>query len=264
MAHAIWKGSISFGLVNIPVALTSAENHKEIHFHLYSKSDKADVGYQYYNKATGKPLKRDQIIKGYELENGKLIEINEKTLKDIAGENAKTIDIEGFVKADSIDYMDFDTPYYLVPDKKGEKAYAVLQEALTKSKKVGIAKVIIHSGEKLAAIIPYQNALVLHILRFHNELRSPDQVGITDHPKLKEKEIKLAEQLINSMSKTWKPNAYKDEYQLTLKKWLKQREKTAKPRAKMESKAKSKTKGNVVDFVDLLKKSMKPKKVKGH
>lgn len=264
MAHAIWKGSISFGLVNIPIALTPAENHKEIRFHLYAKKDKADVGYQYYNKATGKPLKRDELMKGYELDNGKLIEINEDTLKEIAGENIKTINIEAFVKASSIDFMDFDTPYYLVPDKKGEKAYAVLQEALKKSKKIGIAKVIIHSTEKLAAVIPYKNALVLNVLRFHNELRTPDEVGIDNHAKIKDKEIKIAEQFINSMTENWKPNVYKDEYQLTLRKWLKQREKTAKPRAKMESKVKSKTKGNVVDFMDLLKKSMHHKKAKGH
>src|SRR5690606_30986762 len=105
-----------------------------------------------------------------ELENGKLIEVNEEMLKEIAGENVKTINIEGFVKESSIDFMDFDTPYYLVPDKKGEKAYAVLQEALKKAKKIGIAKVIIHSTEKLAAVIPYKNALVLNVLRFHNEL----------------------------------------------------------------------------------------------
>lgn len=266
MAHAIWKGSISFGLVNIPIALTAAENHKEIHFHLYAKNGKADVGYQYYNKATGKPLKRDEIIKGYELDNGKLIEINDQTLKEIAGENIKTITIESFVKASSIDFMDFDTPYYLVPDKKGEKAYAILKEALLKTKKIGIAKVIIHSSEKLAAVIPYKDALILNVLRFHNELRKPEEVGITNHVKLKEKEIKLAEQFINSMSENWKPNTYKDEYQITLKKWLKQREKTAKPRAKMESRSKATTtkKGNVIDFVELLKKSMKQKKVKAH
>lgn len=262
MPHAIWKGSISFGLVNIPIALTTAENHKEIHFHLYAKKDKSDVGYQYYNKTTGKPLKRDEIIKGYELDNGKLIEINEDTLKEIAGENLKTINIEGFVKASSIDFMDFDTPYYLVPDKKGEKAYAVLYEALSKSKKIGIAKVIIHSSERLAAVIPYKNTLVLDVLRFHNELRTPEEVGITNHTKLKEKEIKIAEQFIESMSEPWKPNLYKDEYQITLKKWLKQREKTAKPRAKMTTKTKTATKGNVIDFVELLKKSMKHKKVK--
>lgn len=264
MAHAIWRGNISFGLINIPISLTAAENHKEIHFHLYTKKEKANVGYQYYNKATGKPLKRDEIIKGYELDNGKLIEINDEVIKEIAGENLKTIEIEGFVKASSIDFMDFDTPYYLVPDKKGEKAYAVLQEALKKSNKIGIAKVMIHSSEKLAAIIPYKNALILNVLRFHNELRTPEEAGITNHIKIKEKEVKLAEQFINSMSEAWKPNTYKDEYQIALQKWLKQRAKTAKPRAKMVSKTKSRTKGNVIDFVDLLKKSMKQKKAKGH
>lgn len=265
MAHAIWKGSISFGLVNIPISLASAESHKEIHFHLYDKKDKSDVGYQYYNKVTGKPLERKDVIKGYELANGKLVEINNNTLKEIAGENIKTINIEGFIKADSIDFMDFDTPYYLVPDKKGEQAYTLLHDALVQTKKIGIAKVIIHTSEKLAAVFPYKNAIILNILRFHNELKSPEEVGINNkHVKMKSNEIKIAKQFIDAMSESWKPNSYKDEYQIALKKWLKAREKNAKPRIKMESKTKTTDKGNVIQFIDLLKKSMKNVKSKKH
>lgn len=262
MARPIWNGFISFGLVNIPIILYTAENHREIHFHLYDRKTNSRVGYSYVNKETGKKVDKNDLIKGYELKNGNIITIDNETLNEIAGENTKTIAIENFVKRENIDIVDYALPYYLVPDKKGEKGYLLLLEVLKKTNRVGIAKVIIHSHERLAAIMPYKGALILELLRYHQEIREPNEFSIpeenTKKYKITASELKVAEQLVNAMATSWKPSSYKNEYQLTLKNWLKEREKKQKPMIKMTSRANLKE-GNIVNFVDLLKKSMQQK-----
>nr|MCH9754794.1 Ku protein [Gammaproteobacteria bacterium] len=157
MARPIWKGYITFGLVNIPVILYPAEKKFDIQFKLIDSRDKARIRYMRINEHTGEEVPWTDIAKGYEYDDNNYWVLKQSDIKAISGEHSKTIDIVTFVNKNSISTMDFEKPYYLVPDKKGEKAYVLLREILKDTKKVGISKVIIHTREYLAALIPYEN-----------------------------------------------------------------------------------------------------------
>src|SRR3990167_6283638 len=154
MPRPIWKGFITFGLVNIPVILYPAEKTFAIKFQLIDSRNKSRIRYKRINEQTGEEVPWSEVAKGYEYDERNYILLKEADIKAIAGENTKTINIEGFINKDSLISMDFDKPYYLVPDKKGDKGYVILRETLKNSKKIGIAKVIIHTREYLAALIP--------------------------------------------------------------------------------------------------------------
>jgi DNA end-binding protein Ku len=216
MARAIWKGSISFGLVSIPVGLFSAETRDEISFRQLDKNNLSPVGYRKYNKATGKEVEGDDIVKGYEYEDERYVLLSDEDLRRANPEKTQTVDITDFVDLDDIDPEYFDKPYYLAPLKKNAKAYALLREALKRSGKVGVAKVVIRSREYLAAVIPHNNVLILEILRYPHEIRGTSDLelpgedleaqGVTD------REVKMAEVLIDGMTSDWDPERYKDTY----------------------------------------------------
>ncbi len=259
MTKPIWKGYITFGLVNIPVTLYSAEKKFDIQLKLIDSRDKAKIHYMRINEHTGEEVPWSDVAKGYEYEKNNYIVLKENDIKFIAGEHAKTIDITSFITKNSLDTMDFEKPYYLVPDKKGAKAYIILREVLKITKKIGISKVVIHTREYLAAIIPYGNALILNLLRYHQELRKISEFEFpsasTKSYKISEKEIEIAKQLVASMTSQWNPETYHDEYREALEKYVESKiHHGAKKIAK--NKRTKNTKTNVINFVDLLKKSL--------
>jgi DNA end-binding protein Ku len=262
MARAIWKGSISFGLVSIPVGLFSAETRDEISFRQLDKRNLAPVGYKKYNKQTGKEVELDDIVKGYEYEDERYVLISDEDLKRANPEKTQTVDITDFVDLDAIDPEYFDKPYYLAPLKKNAKAYALLREALKRSGKVGIAKVVIRSREYLGAVIPHNEVLVLEILRYPHEIRGVDdlelpgdeleKMGVTD------REVKMAEMLIDGMTAEWDPSKYKDTYRDDLMALINKKIESGQTEVLDESPAPevdTEPKG-VIDIMSLLKKSV--------
>ncbi len=265
MPRANWEGYISFGLVTIPIVLFNSEDtSQKMSFHQIDRRNNARIKYKRVNVETGKEVPWEDIVKGYEYKKDAIIVAEEGELKKVAGENARTIAIESFIDANEINFVNVEKTYYILPGKKGEKGYVILREALEKSKKVGIAKVILSTKEYLAALATYDNALVLYLLHYNDEIRSLSTFAIPSNDikkyKVTNKEISIAQQLIQSMTKKWKPEQYKDEYKQAVHKWAQEKAKklpptSMKPRAHITS-------GKVVNFVDLLKKSLDSSKGK--
>jgi DNA end-binding protein Ku len=267
MPHAIWKGHISFGLVNIPVVLHSAEKSFELHFKMLDKRNLSPIQYQRVNVENGKEVPWESIVKGYEIEPGKFVVLNDEDFAKVALENLKTIEIEDFVPAKEIDPIYFDKPYYLLPDKRGDKGYVLLREILRDTKKVGIARVMIRTRQYLAAIMPYDDAIIVSILRYPQELRKPSEFELPTKNikeyKISKKEIEIAEQLIDTMTVAWKPSRYHDSYHDELLAWIQKKAKSGKKSVVIKStKVLAAKNTNVVDFMELLKKSIKDKKRK--
>ncbi len=263
MARPIWNGNITFGLVNIPVVLYPAEKKFDIQFKLLDSRDKSRIHYARINENTGEEVPWSDITKGYEYDENNYVLIKDEDIKAIAGENTRTINIESFVTKDSLDYMDFDKPYYLVPDKKGDKGYVILREILSSTKKVGIAKVMIHTRQYLAVIMPYEKALILNLLHYHREIRKPAEFELPTHDlktyKITAKEMEIAKQLVASMTTKWKPDNYHDEFREALEEWIEEQIHHEKP-SKKSKMTPPPSKSNVINFVELLKKSLKNKK----
>lgn len=257
MPRSNWKGVISFGLVTIPIVLYPSENKKaNISFHQIDKRNNARIKYQRINSETGKPVDWKDIIRGYEYEKDMVVPVPEDVLKNVAGEKDRAIDIETFVSLNDIDMLTLENVYYIVPDKNGTKGYVILRDALAATKKAGIAKVIISTKEYLAAVIPHEDAMVLCLLKYDDEIHKLSEYDLpTDDAKkykVTGKEMEVAKQLIKSMTSKWRPEKYKDQYQDYLHEWA---EETVK-RLPHKRKGKARKAGRAVNFVDLLKKSL--------
>jgi DNA end-binding protein Ku len=263
--RAIWKGSISFGLVNIPVGLYSATRpSKEIKFRLLRQGDQSEISYKRVAEADGKEVPWDSIVKGYEYEKGKYVVVDRQDFERVQIGSNQTVDIKEFVNLSEIDPMFFDKPYFLAPEKGGDKAYVLLREALKKSGKVGIAKVVIKTREHLAAVKPLKNALVLELMHFADELLAPDDLNLPKEKEIGAKELSMAESLIKAMSGKWNPEAYTDEYREALTQVIEEKIESGDKRPAASKTRKSATK--VVDLVDILQKSLEEsagKKSKG-
>lgn len=267
MSHAIWKGHISFGLVNIPVILYSAEKDNELHFKMLDGRDLNKIRFQRINEQTGKEVPWESIVKGYEYDNEHYVVLTSKDFEEVAMENLKTIEIEDFVPQNQIGAIYFETPYYLLPDKRGDKGYVLLREILNKTKKVGIARIMIKSKQYIAAILPYEDAIIVNILRYPEELKKPKEFELPNKNikeyKISKKEIDIAEQLISTMSVAWKPERYHNEYRDALMHLIDQKAKSGnKPIKKKGAKHHTTKQTNIIDFMELLKKSVKQKKHK--
>jgi DNA end-binding protein Ku len=214
--RAIWKGSISFGLVNVPIALYPATSHKELSFRLLRKLDLSPINYKRVAEADGKEVPWAEIVKGYEYEKGKFVVIGEEDFRQADIEATQTIDVLEFVRLHEIDPVFFDKPYYLEPQKQGAKAYALLREALKKMEMVGIAKVVLKTRQHLASIKPEQNALVLELMHFAEELASPSVLQIPGNSEVSSRELQMASELVERLSNTWEPAKYHDDYQHAL------------------------------------------------
>ncbi|KTD10623.1 putative DNA repair protein YkoV [Legionella gratiana] len=263
MARSIWKGDISFGLVSIPISLVSTEENNEIHFHLLNSKTKARVRYQRVDEETGKEVPWNAIVKGYEYDKGNYIIVNEEAFEKASPDLFKTIDIEEFVDSKEIDSLYYTKPYYLIPEGKNKKAYVLLREALKKTNKVGVAKTILHTKEYLSIILPHDHALLLYLIHFKDELRSEEELNVPKENiktyKISDKEVTMAVNLINDMSTTWEPEKYHNEYRETMQKWLDEQIKGITQQGKKVTKT-VRSHDAVVDFVSLLKESMKKKK----
>ena len=263
MPQAIWKGNISFGLVSVPVVLQSAENTaEEIKFNMLDRRDNSRIRYERLNAETGEPVPWSDIVKAYEYEDNQYVIITPEDFKRAAVEATQTIDIETFIDESDIDPMYFERPYYLVPGKKGEKGYVLLREAMSRTKKIGIARVVIRTRQYLAAVLARGDALVLDILRFAYELRTPDGLDLpTEEPsayKITTKEIQLAQQLIDSMSGEWEPGQYRDEYHDKLMAWIEKKVAAGgKDIAEDVEDVKREPEVRVINIADLLQQSMR-------
>jgi DNA end-binding protein Ku len=262
MARGLWKGAISFGLVNVPVELYSAQKRSaEIDLTMLDKRDLAPVGYKRVNKASGKEVPWEDVVKGYEYEDDKYVVLSEEDFRRANPEAAKTVDIVAFVDLADIAPLYFETPYYLGPGKRGEKAYALLRDAMAKAGKAGIASVVIRTKQYLAALIPQGEALMLNTLRYHKELKSAEDLDIPEKlegQKPSSKELDMALRLIDDMADDWKPERYHDTYHEDLMKRIEEKIKAGETEEITEpEKAERPAKGaEVVDLMALLRKSV--------
>ncbi|RYY02326.1 MAG: Ku protein [Gammaproteobacteria bacterium] len=215
MARSIWKGAISFGLVHIPVALQSATSSDNVDFDWLDKRSMDPVGYKRVNKVTGKEVTKENIVKGIQYEKGKYILLSEEEIKSAHPLSTQTIDIFSFVSSAEIPLANIETPYYLAPDKRGEKVYALLRETLTETGTVGLASVILHTKQHLAAVMPIDSALVLILLRWPNEVRGLDSIELTSattKATLSKAEKDMAKRLVEDMKGKWNPTEYVDTF----------------------------------------------------
>lgn len=216
MARSIWKGAISFGLVHVPVALVSATSSENIDFDWLDNRTMDPVGYKRVNKATGKEVSKENIVKGIQYEKGKYILLSEEEIKSAHPKSTQTIDIFSFVENTDIPLAHIDTPYFLAPEKRGEKVYALLRESLAETGTVGLASIIIHTKQHLAAVMPIGSALVVILLRWPNEVRSEQSLELTSattNAELSKAEKDMAKRLIQDMKGKWSPAEYKDTFQ---------------------------------------------------
>jgi len=272
--RAIWKGSISFGLVNIPIALYPATRREELKFRLLRAKDLSPVNYKRVAEKDGREVPWGEIVKGYEYEKGKFVVLNEKDFQRVDLEATQTVDIQDFVDIDEIDPMYFYKPYYLEPQKGGDKAYVLLREALADGKKVGIAKVVIKTRQYLAGVKALKHALVLELMHFAEELLDAEKLNVPKKLEIGKREKDMAEALVKSMSSKWDPEKYHDDYREALMEVIE--EKVESGGKEIEEKPKEKKPSTkVIDLVAVLKESLEksqgakkkksaPKKAKHH
>ena len=263
MASRLWTGNISFGLVNIPVSLVTAETHDELDFTLLDERDDSPIGYQKINKRTGKPVPTDRIVRGFEYQDGRYVIVNDADLKRASPERTQRIDILSFVEAGEIPPMYFDRPYYLEPGRGGDRGYALFREALRRSGKVAVATVVVKTRQHLATVLAHENLLVLDLLRYAAELREPSKLqvpGAVKSLKISEREVSMAERLIGEMTEPWKPERYHDEYRDELLAFIKKRGRAgqlaASPEPEEEAAPSRGRRAEVIDIADLLQKSL--------
>lgn len=266
MAGSIWKGSISFGLLNIPVSLQKAQEGHDLSFSMLDEKDLSPIKYKKVNGKTGHEVPWPRIVKGYEYESGQFVIMNKDDFKAANPKATQTIDIEDFVSFEEIDLMFFEKPYYLVPQKNGIKGYFLLCEALKKTNKVAVAKIVIRTKMHLACIMAKEDYLVLEMLRFAHEVLEVDEVDYlknTEKPKVSAKEIKMAEELIEGMTGKWKPEQYKDTYNDDIMKIINMKIKAGEGQEIDYGDLPKEEKGNtgtVVDLMPLLRQSLEKRK----
>jgi DNA end-binding protein Ku len=259
--RGIWSGSISFGLLQIPVALYPAEQRaEEIHFRLLDKHDLSPIRYERVSSSTGKPVEWKDIVKGYELEPETFVVLDKEDLDKANVKKTQTIDIQDFVPADEIDPAFFDTPYFVVPQKRATKAYVLLREALRKMNAVAIATFVLRTREHLVALMPVGDAIMLEILRFGHELRHAEDMPLPSRAEqaIGKRELDMAEQLIKGMMTAWDPSKYRDRYYADVMKMIEEKAKTGTTRPHHEA-VRGTVANDVVDLLALLKKSVEGK-----
>lgn len=254
--RSIWKGSISFGLVNIPVSLYPATKREELKFNLLRASDLSPINFKRVAETDGKEVPWEQIVKGYEYEKGKYVVLKDDDFKRVDIEATQTVEIMDFVPTEEINPMYFNKPYYLEPAKGGGNAYALLRDVLKETNRIGIAKVVIKTRQHLAGVKPQGNALVLELMHFQEELVDSGELNIpAADAKRGKKEIAMATQLVEQMTVEWDPSRYTDDYRSALMAVIEQkiesggRDLPAAPKA-------PRTSGKIIDLVSVLQKSL--------
>lgn len=266
MARPIWTGTLSFGLLNIPVKLMTGERRVDLHFRMLDSRNKAPIRYERVNEETGEEVPWKEIVKAFEYDKGSYVVIEEADIAAASPDHKETVDIDTFVDADSIGAEFYEKPYVLEPGKKAEKGYVLLREVLKRSGKIGIGRVVIRTREYLAAVAPHEDALLLLILRYAQEIVDPSDYKLPEGGlakwKISAREVEMAQQLIESMSSEWKPQSYKDDFRERLHKVIERRVKSKKVVHGKEiddSKLPENAATNIIDFAELLKRSLAKK-----
>lgn len=266
MSRVIWKGAITFGLVHVPVALYPASQEIGIDFDWLDKRSMDPVGYKRVNKRTGKEIQNDDIVKGIKQDDGDYVILSDEQIKAAYPKTTQTIEIESFVKASEIPFVLLEKPYYLEPIGKGDKVYALLRESMFEAGVIGIARVVMHTKEHLAALIPSGAALVLNTIRWASELRSADDLKLPAEGKaaanLKPGELKMAAQLISDMTDKWESADYTDKFSAAVQKLVNQKIEAGETETvtPLEDAPAEASASNVVDLTELLAKSLAKRK----
>lgn len=273
MARSIWKGAISFGLVHIPVSLVSATSSQGVDFDWLDQRSMDPVGYKRINKVTGKEVTKEHIVKGVQYEKGRYVLLSEEEIRSAHPASTQTIDIFAFVDSEQIPLQNIDTPYFLAPDKRGGKVYALLRETLAKTKKVALTHVVLHTRQHLAALMPLESALVLVLLRWPAEVRSLDELAlgrdVTDAT-LTKGELDMAKRLVEDMSGDWQPDYYRDSFEDKIMALVEKKAHAGKiENVERVSDDEPRKSADVIDLTELLKRSLgakagkKPAKTSG-
>jgi DNA end-binding protein Ku len=253
MAATVWKGFISFGLVSIPVRLYSGARGKTVNFHLLHQKDHSRVHEVMYCSTEEKPVERSELVKGYEYQKGKYVVVTPEEIKAVTPPTSKVMEILQFVKGDEIDPIFFESSYYVAPDSTGEKAYALLLEALRQSKFDGLAKVTMHGREHIVILRPAERGIMLQTMYYLDEIR--DVAEFRHKDLVNDKELKLAKVLVESLVDKFKPEKYKDTFRENLKKLIE-----AKAKGKEIKPVREPRVSKVVDIMDALRQSLEAKK----
>lgn len=254
--RSMWKGSLSFGLVNIPVQMYTASVEKPLSFTLLHKKDLSKIRYARICTAEDKEVPWSEIVKGYEQESGQFVVMEDKDFAKASLKKTQTIDIVGFVDPSEIDTIFYSKPYFLEPQKNADNAYRLLREALKKSDRVGLARYILRNREHLAIVRAHDNILILNELRYEDELVKPEHLKIPANQKVNTKELEVAVKLIDHLAMDFNPRSFKDSYAEDIRRVLKQKGKGHPVRPKEKPLPSPK----VHNIIDLLQASLKPKK----
>jgi DNA end-binding protein Ku len=253
MARALWTGSLSFGLVNIPVEIHTAVRDRGPRFKLLRKTDRSRIHFQRVAEQDGEVVEWEDIVKGYEFAKGQFVVLTPEDFEKAALKKDRVIDIQDFVEGDEIDDRYFDKPYYLRPGKGGDKAYALLREAIRESGRMGVAKFVLRSKQRLAAIEAIGDALVLSTMRFKDELVSLEEYELPASKGIQQKQLQLAERLIQEFAAEWDPDKYTDDYRENLMKVVRAKRDKVKPELEAEADPQS---AQVIDLMERLRKSL--------
>ena len=254
MARPIWSGTISFGLVSVPVRMFTATSSQELRFHFLDRRDMAPIGYDKVNKETGETVPADQIVRGFEFEKGRFVEVTEEDIDRLDVELTHAIDICDFVSIDEIDPLYFRKGYYLLPQEGAEKPYRLLVKALEETGRVAVAKVVIRNKQHLACLRPLGDSLVLETMYYADEMRQPEAAPT---PTVRDTEVEMAKTLIENLAATWDPERYHDNYRSELLELL-QRKAEGAPLPEREEEGE----GQVVDLMEALRQSVEATKRK--
>jgi DNA end-binding protein Ku len=259
----LWNGAISFSLIHIPISMHTAARSSSIDLDLLDKRDFAPVGYQRYNKSTGKVVDWNDVVKGYEYEKGEYVVLTDEDFRRANVEASRTIDIQTFVARDAIAPYYFDTPYYLVPDKGGERVYALLREALEQSSRLAVATFVLRSRQYVAALMPVEQLIILNTLRYNEEIQPHPEVASAVARKsngASGRELDMALKLVDEMTEKWQPQQYRNTYRDDLMKRIEQKIKSGQTHTLTEPEAEITEQraagGKVVDLMSLLERSL--------
>jgi DNA end-binding protein Ku len=263
MSRVIWKGAISFGLVNVPVQLHPATRAERTSFNLLDKDTADPIGYKQINKRTGKEVRRENIVRGYEYEKNNYVILTDDEIRAASPESTQTVDILAFVEAYAVSFLYLDTPYYLVPERQGKKAYALLREALAQSGKIGIANVVLHNKQHLAALIPAGPVLALNTLRWGGEVLDAGDLSLppadAKSAGVSPRELEMAKKLIEDMTEEWEPMRYHDTFRDDILALVDRKVREGKTHEISEggrAPARTRATADVVDLSELLKRSL--------
>ncbi|CAM5363719.1 non-homologous end joining protein Ku [Eoetvoesiella caeni] len=261
--RALWKGAISFGLVHIPIALHSATDNRSIDFDWLDKRSMDPVGYKRINKATGKEIDKENIVKGIEYEDGQYVILSPEEIEAAFPKTTQTVEIEAFVELSDIPFIYLERPYYISPINKGAKVYALLREVLHKTKKAGIAKVVIQTKQHLAILMACGPALILNLIRWDEEIRGWDELNLpaegTKSTGLTQKELTMGEQLIDDMSAKWAPEKFTDSFREQILQLVKEKAEAGKTQSVTQPEEEEAESGGakIYDLTEMLQRSLK-------